>query len=578
MYGVAANMGGCKLGERVVGGWFLAVALVAVGCGKAPDKRVLARVGDVTITVADFDTAAAKVPPEAGGPTRDDPKSISRFLETLVDKELLVREVRTGGYDEDGRVLAKLEEKRNELVFSGLQEKEIAGKVVLTEEELREVYTSEKFDREWRLSGIFCATVDSAYMLIDRARAGEDFAELARIFAKKPDAREKAPDTGFFRKSARYNEIFDTASDLEIGEVEGPISVRQGLAVIKVTDIRDVSFEDARETVELVLRPRKQAERIKEVRKMLRDRVDVQLDTAVVELAWDKLRDSGVKWPEPTPAEDSLLIARWDGQSANMKELFDYMEAARVRRALKDSTKLWQQVENMVVINHLLPAYFVEQGYDQDPAFIETLKNYRMEVAVTNLKHDEVDSRITYIEEDVKAFYEANPDLFMSDEQVTVLEILSKTRDESLALRDSIWVGLDMKALAERHSTRETTKPTSGVLGPFKRGRYGRLGEMAFAATPDSLVGPVLTEEGYSLFKVIEKILATVMPYEQYKARQKYRKSEESRLFSELLERLREKYADIIDVEPYVENQRYVLRDQGGELATEGPSGPGSGS
>ena len=103
---------------------------------------------------------------------------------------------------------------------------------------------------------------------------------------------------------------------------------------------------------------------------------------------------------------------------------------------------------------------------------------------------------------------------------------------------------------------------------------------MAFTVDPDSLVGPVLTDEGYSLFKVTEKTPATVQPYERARprVRQKYRRSEETRLFKMLVDRLREKYADQIEVELYVENQNHVLAEMEGEAAAEAAGGGVEGS
>jgi parvulin-like peptidyl-prolyl isomerase len=582
------------VGYRKVTTSLAATALLLAGCGKDVNELVLARIGEATITVADFDASAAKVPIPRGRPTRDDPERIASFLETMVAKELLVLEARARGYFEDERLLAGLETRRRRNLFDDLDKKEIEAKVTIDEQELRDIYANEKFDIEWRVSLIACATEDSARMAVERARAGEDFAELAKLFSIDPKAEEKGPDIGFYRRVPVRSAIVSAVVDLNIGEVADPIAGRRGSRlVLKVTDIRGVTFDDARPTLESVLRPRKERERGQEIRKLLLGRVSASVDTSVIDTIWNSLVYATEDRPMFTPEEDSLIVVRWEGTpqsvqegaqvapgSANLRRFINFMVSAGAREVMEDSTALWRQVEDMILIEHLIPSYFAELGYDQAPEFIAKLDGYHHELAVTKLKREEVDTYIEETEEALKGFWEGNPDQFMDPEHVIVLEVLSKTKEESLALRDSVFMGVDMQMLAARHTTRDAAKHSSGVLGPFKRGRFGRLGQMAFTVDPDSLVGPVLTDEGYSLFKVTEKTPATVQPYQRARprARQKYRKSEETRLFKALVDRLREKYAGQIEVEPYVENQSHVLAEAEGEAAVEAAGGAVEGS
>ena len=180
-------------GYRNVTTSLAAAALLWAGCGKDANELVLARVGEATITVADFDAAAAKVPVPRGRPTRDNPERITGFLETMVAKELLVMEARSRGYFEDERILAGLETRRRRNLFDDLDKKEIEAKVTLDEQELRDLYANEKFDIEWRVSLIACATEDSARMAVERARAGEDFAEFGEALLHRPQSGGERP-------------------------------------------------------------------------------------------------------------------------------------------------------------------------------------------------------------------------------------------------------------------------------------------------------------------------------------------------------------------------------------------------
>ena len=154
------------------------------------------------------------------------------------------------------------------------------------------------------------------------------------------------------------------------------------MLVLKVTDIRGVTFEDARPTLERVLRPRKERERGQELRELLLARVSASVDTSVIDTIWSSLVYATEGRPLFTPEEDSLIVVRWEGTpqsaqegiqvtpgSAHLRRFIDFMVSAGAREVMEDSTALWRQVEDMILIEHLIPSYFAELGYDQAPEF-----------------------------------------------------------------------------------------------------------------------------------------------------------------------------------------------------------------
>ena len=106
--------------------------------------------------------------------------------------------------------------------------------------------------------------------------------------------------------------------------------------------------------------------------------------------------------------------------------------------------------------------------------------------------------------------------------------------------------GDDMGLLAEKHSIRPGADKTKGDIHmhPFERQRYPELYDAADQAEIGVLQGPVETAEGYSVFKVLERLPARLQPFEQASTKVKYwlREEEEKRLFEALLARLREQY------------------------------------
>lgn len=72
--------------------------------------------------------------------------------------------------------------------------------------------------------------------LIEEARSGADFAELARIYSQDPGSAEKGGDLGFFEEGTMVKPFSDAAFAAEIGEIVGPVQTQYGVHIIKIED------------------------------------------------------------------------------------------------------------------------------------------------------------------------------------------------------------------------------------------------------------------------------------------------------------------------------------------------------
>lgn len=84
--------------------------------------------------------------------------------------------------------------------------------------------------------------------LVQRARAGEDFAELAKTYSEDPGSRDRGGDLGFFSKGSMVKPFEDAAFAGQPGEILGPVASTHGLHVIKVHE-RKMDKEKNQESV-----------------------------------------------------------------------------------------------------------------------------------------------------------------------------------------------------------------------------------------------------------------------------------------------------------------------------------------
>jgi peptidyl-prolyl cis-trans isomerase SurA len=120
-----------------------------------------------------------------------------------------------------------------------------------------------------------------ARKLLNRAKAGEDFATLAKEFSEDPATRNEGGDLGYFGRDMLPKPIEEMVFAMAIGEVRGPIRADRGFHVIKLIDKRakDVKpLSDVKEEIRAQLRQKEMERQTKNYLAELRKRtlVDVR--------------------------------------------------------------------------------------------------------------------------------------------------------------------------------------------------------------------------------------------------------------------------------------------------------------
>jgi len=151
--------------------------------------------------------------------------------------------------------------------------------------------------------------------------------------------------------------------------------------------------------------------------------------------------------------------------------------------------------------------------------------------AIQDLIEQEVISKIAVSEEEIRSFYDDNPQLFNQSEQVKASHILikadptadeaakAKAREELVKIKQKLAEGGDFTELAKEFS-QGPSAPRGGDLGFFGRGRMVKpFDDTAFALEAGEISDIVETRFGYHLIKVFDKRAAAPVPYDTAKVR-----------------------------------------------------------
>lgn len=214
--------------------------------------------------------------------------SKKEFLKNLIDLELTSQEALKKGLDQD----KKLQYDIKILLSQHLLEKEVYSKfdkLKISEKDLKKYF---KQSPEIRVSHILFKVDEKtneeqvkkkALSVLEKAKAGEDFSELAKKYSEGPSAKNGG-DLDYFTKDSMNSEFSDAAFNLKkVGEISPLVKSKYGYHIIKLTQIRDFKSADKRR-LEYQVKSQKQKELYDTFFERLKKTAQIQVNEKLLEI------------------------------------------------------------------------------------------------------------------------------------------------------------------------------------------------------------------------------------------------------------------------------------------------------
>ena len=254
--------------------------------------RIVAVVNDNIITESTLNAAIASRTgglKEGESPIEVDVNTKSFILDTLIEKQLMKQTADKEGIDvseiEIDKAIEDIQSRSGltqdellvELAKTGLTYKQYRSQlkedirqskfmgrkfrsgINITETDLREFYTQNisQFQKSstYRISIILLKNNKKTKTIMDKLNSGEDFAMLATKHSTGA-GKEEGGDLGYFELTELDSSLKSAIEGMKVGEVRGPITSKDGVRIIKLTDIGDgeaTSLEDVASTVKDML-------------------------------------------------------------------------------------------------------------------------------------------------------------------------------------------------------------------------------------------------------------------------------------------------------------------------------------
>ena len=543
---------GRAFGSGLVRHGLIAGVALALHPGCSDDNpEILATIGEEEVTLSQLLEFVERTP-ERLRSQKPGAEAMRDHLQSLIDMQLMELEARGRDLHEDPGFQEEFGKLRRKRLIAELLRRHLEDQGQLGTEELRRRYVESKWSRQLQLAHIELAGEAEAQKALAEIRGGRSFEEVALEMSRDEATsgkggvierflgREHIEDIGLPLKVAE--ELFD----LPVGEVSRAYELGDGYEIFKI--VGETASPNWYGDVFARKEQQEQSRRLKnQLVRELAEKYRFRLDSEGLAFLLEKAAHSDAGFLRIPDDERDVVLCRFDGGQVTLQDFSDaYRQVWFYREVRFDSTGIAEFVDKHMLEEAILVHEAEMRGLDRDEQVVSWLAGKEESMLVHALKEAEVDAGVDTSEAEIRRYFESHTGRFMLPEEACVVEVLVGTEEEANTILERARRGESLKELAVAYSIRQGLERHGGqfCLHPYERLVYGRMLEIAMRADYGELQGPVKVRHGYSVFTVTERLDARPETFEEArtKARWWLRKSQEKRLFEELMDRLRSKF------------------------------------
>ncbi len=175
-----------------------------------------------------------------------------------------------------------------------------------------------------------------------------------------------------------------------------------------------------------------------------------------------------------------------------------------------------EQLLEQLISFELVYKYAEEENLSETEEYKSQLEILKKDLLIQAGVKNVLDA-VTVTDEEVKSFYEGNPEMFKGEASVRAKHILVDSEEKAKEVKAVIDGGVSFEDAAKENSSCPSSSQ-GGDLGFFTRGRMvPEFEDAAFALAIGEVSEPVQTQFGYHLIKVEEKTPEVAKSLEEVK-------------------------------------------------------------
>jgi len=450
-----------------------------IGCGKT-DGTVVAKVGDEQITVREFRDFLDRNP--LGYRSAEEEFEGKRMLlDSLISQTLIIQAGYAKHIDQSPEVARIIQASRNRFLLDALYYSHVDSKISVSESELRKIYDDLGF--QLRAFHILLRNPDTASMVFEKLKAGENFEQMAYQYSIDERARRNRGDMGYFVRGTGPEEFEKVVFDLEVGEITPPFKTSYGYHIVKLVDRKPDPSRDpyarVRSSLEQQVRMARRQELTEQYFDSIAAKYPVTVDTAVTNyLIQKRIRlyppvvvERLPKWDfddeQLDRDEKELVLATWDGGQIT---LIDYLTS--VRRFLPSEDRpVFDDRDSLAVVIYQLKRLDI-MAHEAEVEMVDKTEyfNYKMKLferytVAEIMRNDSIASPQPPGEEELRDYYDQRREEYLVPAQVHLFEVLVSDQMLAQKLVREIKSLDQFQTMAYQHTERSAIRAKRGDLG-----------------------------------------------------------------------------------------------------------------
>lgn len=382
--------------------------------------------------------------------------------------------------------------------------------------------------------------------VMEKLKAGADFAELAKKYSDDPGSRQQGGDLGFFNPGTMVKPFSEAAFTLKnIGDISGIVETQYGYHILKLTGKKSIpSFEEDKENLKKIYKNQRYQIQYDSLAAKLRSKYDYKLNKD----AFDEIvaNTDTTKVGEANPKYDKIrsnVLFSFTGGSMTTGEFLDNA----YKRFEYNGRQITPAFLNDAIKQISAESLVAEEALNldkSDPKFADLMENYKDGIYIFKLQEDEVWNKIKVDSTKLLAYYDETKDNYRWPDRVNFSEIFAGNDSAITHYYELLKQGSNFDTVAANYTERPGYKDKEGIWG-LQDVNSSELASNAYKLNnPGDYSKPFAYENGFSIVDLIAKDPAHIKSFEEAKAEVSgaFQEAESKRLEKAYIDRLTKLY------------------------------------
>ncbi|MGB5530831.1 MAG: peptidylprolyl isomerase [Ignavibacteriaceae bacterium] len=361
------------------------------------------------------------------------------------------------------------------------------------------------------------ATADS---VLAELNAGISFEELVAKYSDDTGTKDKGGDLGYFERRMMVKEFDETAFNMKVGEISGPVQTNFGYHIIKLTGKLDTEpYESEVENLKNIFNKQRYQHERESLIESLKKKYNFAIDESVLNLFVEK-SDSlrfGMAHPKLDEISDKVLLS----YASNNISIGNFLEHANHNSKITGKP-MDNNSEVTNAINVLAEDLLLEEEAmnldETDPEFAQLMNDYKDGIFIFKIQEEEVWNKVKMDSADVYNYWNSNKEKYAWPERISFSEIFSSKDSLINKYYKMLSDGAEFDSVAALYTERPAKKKDRGyyeLQGVEFNDFYIEANKITSVGT---YTKPIVFTGGYSIFKLNDRQPDRLKTFDEAKA------------------------------------------------------------